>query len=141
MDKNSKQTVVALRLKDGSDILGFYCGECEKTELFEDSIILYRPIYISPHSNVINGVTLYTYSSSLYFRFGSQMIHMPYSNILHHDIASDFFTQLFFENIVDLMSHEDIINDAHSKFYERRAVKDAMKDTDSILLAASSVIQ
>jgi hypothetical protein len=138
MTEKTKHTVVALRTKDGADILGYYCGESDKSEMFGDSIILYRPIYVAPLTNIIKGTPLFTYSASLYFRYGSQVVHMPYSNILHHDIASEFFTSYYFETIGDLIAHDDHVAESHIKFYQRRAIKEIMQSTDSILVECTS---
>lgn len=139
-DKTGKphNKIVAIRTKDGADLLGFYCGESDKTELFEHSITLFKPIYISPMTSKIGNTTLHTYSASLYFRYGSGVVHMPYSHIRHHDLASPFFTKFYFENIGDVVAYEDNINTSHVKFYERRDIKEAMRGTDSILVESMS---
>lgn len=131
MDEKSKPIIVALKTKEG-DVLGFYLGESEETETTERGMILYRPVFIEPSTRFFNGKPIYSYDTTSYFEFGSQKVTIPYSRILHHDVASDFFTVFFLENIGEIIAKQDMVNEGYLKYYENRMMKEAMQDTDSV---------
>ena len=138
MIKDKKEAVViAIKTKDGQDILGFYIGDSgEETE--ERSMILYRPILINPTTYLVHGSQVHTYATSLYFQFGSGVSYIPYDNIVIKDVASEFFSSFYVRAVGELIAKSSMINDSYSKFYEKQDLSDIMENTDSMYFEQTS---
>jgi len=133
-----KDTVAAIKLTDDNDILGFFLGESPAQEGIESSIILYRPIYIIQKNHIFNEVPVTSYLTSMYFRYGSHVVHIPYSKIVTHDEASEFFSMFYKRSIGDLIAREENVHASYIKFFDKQDTKDLMSDTDSLLIPSTS---
>ena len=100
--------------------------------------MLYRPIYITQKNHLFNDVPVTSYLTSMYFRYGSNVVHIPYSKIVTHDEASDFFSMFYKRSIGDLIAREENVHGMYIDFFDRQDMKDAMKDTDSLLVPSTS---
>ena len=133
MTSKNKATVIAIKLKDGNNILGWYCGESDSEE-YNPYVVLYRPIYIKAYSHFVGEKQITHYGTSSYFQYGSQMVSIPNSEIMCRDIASEFFSLFYAQSIGDIIATEDDVADSYLKFFEKRNTKEAMENTDSILV-------
>ena len=134
----TKETVVVtIRLKDGGDLLAYYCGQTEEDE---KSIILYRPIYIKQVAYRLksNPTPIFTYESDLYSVYGQATVIIPFSMISFYDIASEFYTMYYIRNIGSIIAREETIQEKYIKFLSHKDEQEAMEDTDSILVRVNS---
>ena len=132
--------VVTVRLKNGADILAYYCGVTEPTEHLEKGLMLYRPIYIKQVGYRIRGseTPVFSYETDLYSLYGPSIITIPLSEISFHDVASEFFTMYYGRNIGNIIAREDMIQEAYIKFMTEKDELEAMGDTDSMLIRIKS---
>ncbi len=135
MEEKNKAVVIALKNKDGHDILGYYLGESTIDDgAHEPCIILYRPIYVHQSVQLIKNIPVTSYATSMYFRYGTQAVNIPYSHILCYDQASEFFTLFYTRSIGDLIAREENVNESYLKFFINKDIKEAMKNTDSLFV-------
>lgn len=124
-------------MKDGTNILGFYFGESGE-EATEQRVILFRPVTIKLVTYSLNNKPIHAYLTDPYFQYGSNMVSIPYSDISHQDIASEFFSIFYIRSVSDLTSAEDELHASYIKFFYDSDVRKAMRNTDSILVPNES---
>lgn len=127
---------MAIKMKDGTNLLGFYYGESEDGS----RIVLHKPVTIKMMTYTLNGSIkpIHAYNTDSYFRYGGSAVSIPYSEITTHDIASEFFTVFYVRSLSDLTYAEDVLNASYIKFFYDSDIRDAMGDTDSILVDNTS---
>lgn len=130
----------AVKLKSGKDLLGFFCGNSDPDEELNvpPAIILYRPIEIKLVTYSLHGKPINSYLTDLFFTYGSELVAIPFSEILTHSEASDFFTLFYARSIGDLMANEHDLHDSYIKFFEDSDLRYIMKNTDSIHVESGS---
>jgi hypothetical protein len=131
---DKKTIVMSVKMKDGTNILGFYFGESND----ESRIVLYKPIIIKLVTFSVANKPIRAYVTDPYFQYGSGVVSVPYSDISHHDIASEFFTTFYIRSSSDLMALEDELHDSYIKFFYESDVRKLMEDTDSIFVNVES---
>lgn len=126
--------VITLKLKSGEDLIGYYLGEEEESDINQKSVCIYRPIKIKQIHFTVDGYTSngFNYASDLYSLYGSPMVLIPYSNILTRDVASPFFEIYYERSMGELLALEDKIQDNYIKAYQKQDLREVMKNTDSI---------
>lgn len=130
--------IVALRTKDGIDVLGLYVGEFEATDIAEAGIILYRPISIKSVSYDFEGTTVWSYESDLYFRYGSNLLNFQYNNLKHHDLASEFFTTFYNKSCANLITREDTVSNSYTKWYAKTEAAEVIQKSDGMFMEVHS---
>lgn len=125
---------MAIKMKDGTNLLGFYYGESEDGS----RIVLHKPVTIRMVTYTLNSTPISTYNTEPYFRYGGSAVSIPYTEITHHDIASEFFTVFYVRSLSDLTYAEDVLNASYIKFFYENDIREAMGDTDSILVENTS---
>lgn len=131
-----KTIVMTVKMKNGTNLLGFYFGEEENTE--DPRIILYRPIIIKLVTYSLHGKTVNAYVTDQYFQYGSGMVSIPYSEIFHQDIASEFFTSFYIRSASDLSMMEEELHDSYTRFFLAADIKVVLENTDSIYIDTKS---
>jgi hypothetical protein len=132
MDK--KTLVMAVKMKDGTNLLGFYYGESEDGS----RIVLHKPITIKLVTYAVANKPIHAYTTDPYFQYGGSAVSLPYTDITHHDIASDFFTLFYIRSLSDLTYAEDVLAASYIKFFYDSDIRAAMSNTDSILVNCES---
>lgn len=132
MEEKKKAIVVAIKNKDGNDILGYHLGDSEYAG--EPCMVLYRPIFIQQSVHLVDKIPVTTYATTMYFRYGNHAVNIPYASIECHDLASEFFTLFYSRSIGDLIAREEELHNRYMKFYVNNDIKEAMENTDSIFV-------
>lgn len=122
---------MALKMKDGTNLLGAYYGESEDN----NRIVLYKPITINLSTLFFNSTPINSYTTNMFFQYGGDLVTIPYTDILHHDIASEFFEVFYSKSLSDLLYlEEEVLHKSYIKFFRDSDIRDAMRGTDSILI-------
>lgn len=130
--------VIAIKTSKDEDILGYYAGDSEETEVNKRCVIIYKPLCIRIISNVISGKAVAQYVTYPYFQYGGSLVTIPYDNILTKDVASEFFTMFYTRALGEYMVSEDEIHDRYTKLFEKRDFDEIMSETDSIFIDQKS---
>lgn len=133
---NDSMKVVALRLKTGEDILGFFCGDSfpDEESKQEPAIILYQPILVKLATIVVHGIPVSAYVTDLYFNYGDAVVAIPFSAIVTRSEASKFFDTFYPRALGELLDKEYELQDSYLKFYHESDLRDIMSGTDSMYI-------
>lgn len=111
-DTESKLIVIALKLKTGEDVLGYYGSEMKMEGTQEEAIVLIRPMRLQLVNTVGDNGVATSYVPSLYFPYGGVATPFPMSIIAQQTIANTFFST-FYAHIINLLISNQ---DDHHKF-------------------------
>lgn len=131
---------VTLKLKTGEDIIGYYLGEVEESDINRKSISLYRPIKIRQLQikSVANSAPSFVYVSDLYSLYGGKQVNIPYSEIVTRDVADPFFVVYYERSLGGLVALEDSIQETYIKAYQKQDLQEIMKNSDSVYMDINS---
>jgi hypothetical protein len=132
--------VITLTLKGGENLLGYYCGEAEATAELQASVLIYRPITISEVVYLVNNSPVRSYHTNLYCPYGGSLITIPYSDVTHRDIASEFFTMFYPRTLGELLMKEEALQKSYIDLYEYQNDSVILENTDSILLRGDDTL-
>ena len=113
-EQKSKMIVVALKLKTGEDIIGYFAGEMDLSFSGEKAVVLLRPIKIDTAFKSTSEGLRPHYIPSLYFPLSGPTVNVPLSAISHQGIAEEFFCRMYAKIVPELVAleakrHESII--------------------------------
>jgi hypothetical protein len=128
-------TVLAIKLKTGEDILGYYAGELEQDYApGEMTVMLYRPIKIMLQSELHERGVVSNYIPQFYFPYGEVLTPIPYSMIAHQELANPFFVRLYKKTLGELIVFEESRQERITKVFDLDDMKTAMCDSESPLI-------
>lgn len=132
--------VVALRLKSGEDVLGFFCGDSfpEEDTYQESAILLYQPMLIKLATYSVYNKPVEAYVTDLYFSYGDPVVAIPFSSIITRSEASEFFTLFYVRTLGQLLDKENTLQEKYLKFFETSDLADIMGETDSMYIETES---
>jgi hypothetical protein len=82
----------------------------------------------------VNNSSIPVYDTELYFRYGSKVVAIPFDQIVTRSPASEFFAVFYVRQIGSLIAEENDRNLEYLKFFESIDIKNAMGETDSMLI-------
>jgi hypothetical protein len=128
--------VVAVRLKSGEDLLGFFCGDSfpEEDSKQESAILLYQPILIKLATFSVHGTPVNTYITDMYFTYGDPVVAIPFSATITRSEASEFFTLFYSRTLGELLDKENTLHESYLKFFNDSDLAEIMRNTDSVFV-------
>jgi len=105
-EQKTKLVVVALKLKTGEDIIGYFAGEMDLSFSEEKAVILLRPVKIDTAFKSTSEGLRPHYIPSLYFPMSGPTVNIPVSGISHQGIADEFFCLLYKKIAPELVAAE-----------------------------------
>jgi hypothetical protein len=132
------ETILAIKKNDGTNILGYYL-EDDITKVGEEFVVLYQPITVSSVTYSTNNTNIRTYMGNPYFMYGETgIVTIPLKDVVHRDIASDFFKLYYVRTLDEILALEKATQDSYMEFYIKADIKNIMKNTDSIFVDISN---
>jgi hypothetical protein len=125
-------TVLALKLRDGTDILGLYAGEVDHEITNEPCVIMFRPVRIILQSMIVNGRIISNYIPSMYFPYGDVSTYIPKNQIVHQEIANDFFTRFYTKVLGELIVYEENRQERIMNVFDAQELEEIMQTTNSM---------
>jgi hypothetical protein len=137
---NDESIVVALKLKNGQNILGYFLEDSQGDidSGIASATLLYQPMCINLVSYSVNNSSIPVYDTELYFRYGSKVVAIPFDQIVTRSPASEFFAVFYVRQIGSLIAEENDRNLEYLKFFESVDIKNAMGETDSMLIKSDT---
>ena len=135
MESKKDTPIIALKLKNGDDVIGYYMGETEALANQESTIILYRPVKIQLMNSLSeNGVSV-NYIPTLYFPYGESRVHILVSQIVQKAIANSFFSRFYVNILSDLLLTEDVRHMRMLAVFDDIEERNIMKNTKSAYIS------
>lgn len=138
MEYKKENPIVAIKLNNGDDVIGYYMGESKMMFTEERVIILHRPVKIHlMNSFSENGVSL-NYVPSLYFPYGEQEINILVSQIVQQTTANSFFARFYVHILSDLILTEQIRHMRMDAVFDEIEERTILKNTKSAYISPAN---
>ena len=131
MEYKKENPIVAIKLKNGDDVIGYYMGDITIPFTEEQAIVVHRPVKIQLLNSFSEGGVSTNYIPSLYFPYGETTVHFLISQIVQQATANSFFGR-FYENILgELVLNEEVRHMRMDAVFDEMEERTILKNTTS----------